>query len=82
MLIRLLTQALLAAIAFYKRYVSPWLGPRCRFLPTCSEYAAEAIQVHGPLRGSLLAWYRVLRCQPLCKGGHDPVMPPARVSRS
>ena len=68
-------RALLAAIGFYSRAVSPALPPRCRFLPTCSAYAAEAIEVHGALRGSWLALVRLLKCAPWHPGGYDPVPP-------
>ena len=57
----------------YKRVVSPFLPPACRFHPTCSEYAAEAIEVHGALKGSALAAGRLLRCNPWSAGGFDPV---------
>jgi len=60
-------------IEIYKRVVSPLLPPACRFLPTCSEYALEAIEKHGALRGSYFALRRILRCHPLCEGGFDPV---------
>ncbi|MBB5021219.1 membrane protein insertion efficiency factor YidD [Desulfurispira natronophila] len=60
-------------IRFYQYIVSPLLPPSCRFVPTCSEYAIEACQRHGPLRGAWLALKRLLRCHPLCKGGYDPV---------
>ena len=66
-------RVLLAIIRFYKRAISPYLPPSCRFTPTCSEYAAEAIQKHGALKGLGLAVWRVMRCNPLCKGGYDPV---------
>jgi hypothetical protein len=71
-------RALTALIAFYRRWLSPLKGrPSCRFLPTCSEYAHEAICTHGAVRGSALAAWRILRCNPLCRGGLDPV--PARL---
>lgn len=64
-------------IRFYRRFLSRLKPPTCRFLPTCSQYAHEAILRHGVLRGGWLACWRVLRCQPFCKGGYDPV-PPVR----
>ncbi|MBR2444808.1 MAG: membrane protein insertion efficiency factor YidD [Clostridia bacterium] len=57
----------------YKKYISPYLPKACRFTPTCSEYAIEAIERFGVIRGSLLAGYRILRCNPYSKGGYDPV---------
>jgi len=57
----------------YKKIISPFLPDACRFYPTCSEYAAEAITKHGVLKGVLLSVWRVLRCNPYCKGGYDPV---------
>lgn len=64
---------LIAAIRLYQRLLSPLLGPRCRFHPSCSHYAVEAIRRFGPLRGSWLAVRRILRCHPLNPGGIDPV---------
>lgn len=66
---------LLASIRFYRRAISPWLPAVCRFEPSCSQYAIEAIELHGALRGSRLTIWRLLRCQPLCRGGFDPVPP-------
>ena len=68
---------LLALVRGYQRFVSPLLGPRCRFAPSCSAYAATALQVHGLRRGGWLALRRIGRCHPFHPGGHDPV-PPAR----
>ena len=63
----------LAALRGYKRFISPVLPPACRFVPTCSEYAAEAIQKHGVMRGGTLAVRRLVRCGPWHPGGFDPV---------
>lgn len=57
----------------YQRWISPALLPACRYVPSCSQYALEAVELHGALRGSLLAGWRVLRCHPFARGGHDPV---------
>jgi len=57
----------------YKSLVSPWLPPSCRYVPTCSEYAMEAVERYGAVRGSWMAVTRLLRCHPLAKGGYDPV---------
>jgi putative membrane protein insertion efficiency factor len=62
-----------AALAFYKRVLSPLLPPACRFEPTCSVYAREAIERHGLARGAALAARRLLRCHPFHSGGLDPV---------
>jgi uncharacterized protein len=64
---------LVGCIRLYKRFLSPLLPPSCRFTPSCSMYTVEAIQKHGPLRGSLLGAWRILRCNPFGKGGYDPV---------
>ena len=66
-------RVLIALVRGYKKYISPLLPPSCRFTPTCSEYAMEALQKHGALKGSMLAIWRILRCNPFCKGGYDPV---------
>ena len=63
----------------YKLTLSPWVGRSCRFLPTCSDYAAEALILHGPLRGGALAAWRLCRCQPFGRAGFDPV-PPRRAA--
>ena len=59
----------------YQLLISPILGPRCRFTPTCSHYAIEAIKTHGTMKGSWLALKRILKCHPLHSGGSDPVPP-------
>ena len=61
------------AIRLYKRFLSPLLPPACRFHPTCSDYALEAFEKYGVLKGLYLATRRLLRCHPLCEGGIDPV---------
>ncbi|MDO5374949.1 MAG: membrane protein insertion efficiency factor YidD [Staphylococcus rostri] len=63
----------ISCIRFYQRFISPLTPPSCRFYPTCSNYAVEAIQVHGALKGSWLAIKRILKCHPFHKGGFDPV---------
>jgi putative membrane protein insertion efficiency factor len=68
-----IARLLIALLRFYKRFVSPLLGPRCRFAPSCSEYAMTALARHGALRGSWLAARRVARCHPFHPGGFDPV---------
>jgi len=64
---------LLTLIKFYRRAISPLFPPRCRFYPTCSSYALEAIEKHGTLKGSYLAIKRILKCHPFHPGGYDPV---------
>ena len=66
-------RVVIALLRGYKKIVSPWLPPACRFHPTCSEYAMEAVEIHGVARGSWLALRRLLRCQPFARGGFDPV---------
>ena len=76
MKIRLLIQKIpLGLIRGYRYVVSPLLPPSCRFTPSCSCYAMEAIETHGTLRGLLLSFCRILRCHPFCQGGYDPVPP-------
>ena len=65
-------------IRFYRRYVTIWTPPTCRFQPSCSAFGEQAILVHGVVKGCLLTAWRILRCQPLCAGGLDPVPPPGR----
>jgi len=60
-------------LGIYKAIVSPFLPPACRFEPTCSEYAKAAVEKYGVVRGGWMAAKRILRCQPFCEGGHDPV---------
>ncbi|MCU1674330.1 MAG: rane protein insertion efficiency factor YidD [Frankiales bacterium] len=72
-----MTRLLVALVTGYRRFLSPLLGPRCRFAPSCSAYAVEALTTHGAGRGSWLALRRIARCHPFNPGGHDPV-PPGR----
>ena len=69
-------KVLLWPIVAYRRWISPALPPRCRFYPSCSEYAVTAITTHGPIRGLGLAVWRLLRCHPFHPGGIDHVPPP------
>ncbi|CAK6695813.1 Putative membrane protein insertion efficiency factor [Cyanobium usitatum str. Tous] len=73
LLSRGLAALLLALIGFYRQWISPLLGPRCRFIPSCSAYGLEAISRHGPWRGSWLTLRRLLRCHPFTPCGCDPV---------
>lgn len=69
---------LIALISGYRRFISPLLGPRCRFYPSCSAYALDALRMHGALKGSALTVWRILRCQPFHPGGVDHVPPPGQ----
>ncbi len=69
---------LIALLRVYQYALSPMLGQRCKYYPSCSNYAVEALRLHGPVRGTGLAAWRVLRCNPFSHGGVDPV-PPRRV---
>jgi uncharacterized protein len=75
------TRLLMLIVAGYRRRVSPLLMPRCRFAPSCSEYALQALAEHGALRGGWLAVRRIVRCHPFHPGGYDPV-PPRRAARA
>lgn len=68
-----LARALVAPIRLYQRLISPLIGPRCRFHPSCSEYTAQAVLRHGPIRGLYLGIRRLLRCHPWSAGGTDEV---------
>jgi putative membrane protein insertion efficiency factor len=69
----MLALGLIAMVRLYQALLSPWLGRQCRFVPTCSHYFIEAVQKRGPLKGSLMGLWRILRCNPFSKGGYDPV---------
>jgi putative membrane protein insertion efficiency factor len=64
---------IIGLIRIYQLFISPMLGPSCRFYPSCSDYALEAVKIHGIFKGCFLAVHRVLRCHPGCEGGLDPV---------
>lgn len=76
-----LQRALVGVLHGYQRFISPLLGSNCRFYPSCSAYAVEALETHGALVGSYLSAKRLCRCQPFCAGGVDPV-PPAHKPRA
>ena len=73
-----LARVLTAMVVAYRRYVSPGLPARCRFHPSCSAYAQEALARHGAVRGTGLAVWRLMRCHPFHPGGYDPVPDPVR----
>ena len=75
-------RVLIAILRFYKRHISPLLPNACIYTPTCSEYAMEAIQKHGAIKGTGLAIWRLLRCNPFMKGGYDPVPEPKKRKES
>lgn len=77
-----MARVFIALIRIYQRFLSPMLGRNCRFVPSCSQYAIDALRLHGLFKGSLFAAYRLLRCQPLCKGGEDPVPAPRATLRN
>jgi putative membrane protein insertion efficiency factor len=78
---RILSLPLLAVLWVYRKLISPVLPPACRYYPSCSQYAAEAVRIHGPLLGSWLAVRRLSRCHPWARGGPDPVPARARMGK-
>mgnify|MGYP002358487642 CR=1 FL=1 len=70
-----MSKLIIACIRLYQRFISPMLGQHCRFHPSCSQYAIDAIRIHGVLMGGGYALWRILRCQPYSRGGYDPVPP-------
>ncbi|MBN8782093.1 MAG: membrane protein insertion efficiency factor YidD [Terrimonas ferruginea] len=70
---QLLSLPFILLIRFYQKVISPWFGPKCRYTPTCSHYAVEALKKHGPLKGLWLAIKRIARCHPWGGSGYDPV---------
>ncbi len=69
----MMKKTLIAAIRFYRKHISPLKSPCCRFYPTCSQYALDAIEKYGAVKGGFMALRRVLKCHPFNKGGYDPV---------
>lgn len=69
----MIKRVLIALVKFYRKYISPLRPPCCRYYPTCSQYALEALEKYGALKGGWLALRRILRCNPFHKGGYDPV---------
>jgi putative membrane protein insertion efficiency factor len=78
----MMRRLLIGLVKAYRLLLSPWLGSSCRFEPTCSVYAIEALEQHGAAAGSYLTLRRLVRCQPWCQGGHDPVPPKAPGARA
>lgn len=74
----MMQRLLIALVKAYRLLLSPWLGQACRFEPTCSVYAIAALEQHGAAVGSYLTLRRIVRCQPWCQGGHDPIPPKAQ----
>ena len=70
---KIITRVLLLTIEFYQKAISPYTPPACRFTPTCSEYARQALKKYGPIKGLALAIWRILRCNPWGGSGYDPV---------
>ena len=64
---------LITCIRLYQKYISPYKGTKCPYIPSCSQYAVEALEKHGVIKGGALAVWRILRCNPFSKGGIDPV---------
>jgi putative membrane protein insertion efficiency factor len=77
-MLQLTKRVTLQLLRGYKWMISPFFAPACRYVPTCSEYAMEAVERYGVLRGGLLAMWRLLRCHPFVKGGYDPVVKRAK----
>lgn len=69
---RFCVRLLIFPVQLYQLFISPIIGPCCRFQPTCSQYFIEAVEKYGVIRGSLKGIWRILRCNPFCKGGYDP----------
>lgn len=69
----MISKLFIVLIKLYRKFISPVKSPCCRFIPTCSEYALEAFQKYGALKGLYLSVRRILRCNPFCKGGYDPL---------
>lgn len=69
----LVSRFLIGFVKGYRLIISPMLGANCRYIPTCSSYAIEAISLHGPLKGTAMSAWRIVRCNPFSKGGYDPV---------
>ncbi|MBQ3848141.1 MAG: membrane protein insertion efficiency factor YidD [Clostridia bacterium] len=66
-------KAFISSIKFYQKYISPNKPPCCKYIPSCSQYAVEAIEKYGAVKGGAMATWRIMRCNPFSKGGYDPV---------
>jgi len=70
---RFFSVVLVFTVRLYQVSLSPYIGKQCRFVPSCSEYFIQAVGCHGPVRGTIMGLWRILRCNPFCRGGYDPV---------
>ena len=70
---KFMKKIIIKVIQFYRKYISPMKRTKCPYFPSCSQYGMEAIEKHGVIKGSFLAAYRIIRCNPFSKGGYDPV---------
>ena len=69
----MISKILIGMVRWYQKYISPAIGPHCKYQPTCSQYMIDAVTKYGPIKGTAMGIWRILRCNPFSKGGYDPV---------